>query len=94
MADIVSCPLHGPHREDLGCDRCNIVRSIQVPIHLPAYITSPDFIKEKRWQAACMAMQGFLSNPNIEDLKAAHIASDSFMVADAMLKAGGYTDGN
>ena len=58
---------------------------------------SSDQLKEKRFHAACSAMQGIIANGiyNLNDTDSIDdIVFDSYKLADELLKQGGYTEQN
>ena len=59
--------------------------------------TVSDQLKEKRFQAACHAMQGLCVGKITADIKkgqCSDIAEISYLLADELLKQGGYTEQN
>ena len=54
--------------------------------------TVSDQLKEKRFQAACSAMNGILSTEYSKPIPNDKIVQMSYMLADELLKQGGYTE--
>ena len=54
--------------------------------------TSSDHLKEKRFQAACSAMNGILSTEYSKPIPNDKIVQMSYMLADELLKQGGFTE--
>ena len=54
--------------------------------------TVSDQLKEKRFQAACSAMNGILSTEYSRPIPNDKIVQMSYMLADELLKQGGYTE--
>ena len=54
--------------------------------------TVSDQLKEKRFQAACSAMNGILSTEYSKPIPNDKIVQMSYMLADELLKQGGFTE--
>ena len=54
--------------------------------------TINDSLKDKRFHAACCALQGMLANTNVDIFQHKDIAIEAYKHADQMLKQGGFYD--
>ena len=54
--------------------------------------TINDSLKDKRFHAACCALQGLLANTNVDIFQHKDIAIEAYKHADQMLKQGGFYD--